>query len=350
MTDKPNSPFVPFVPNPNGGLIPPRDPRIFRITNLALGTTTPVKTSAEARACGKVIVAGEHAVVYGAKALAIPLLSKYMHIKIYADLQASGAPKIRFNLGDRPVQESLREMVLEALEILALPRCNLSMEGHSNLMLGAGVGSSASLCVTVLRGLLQLAGRTMTPNELARAANQLERRFHGNPSGLDTAVVALEQAIMFERGKDPDVVRVQKPKNSRFPWTFVLLDSGLRSPTINMVRQAEPFFRREGAKLIDAFNNITTSCKDAFETGDVALMAQAMNEAQDLLTTAGVVTPPLDDIASAAKAIGALATKITGAGGGGCMLTLLVNDRCDEQIAKFRDHLGNDRVHPLFIP
>jgi mevalonate kinase len=162
--------------------------------------------------------------------------------------------------------------------------------------------------------------------------------------------VALEQAIMFERGKDPDVVRVQKPKNSRFPWTFVLLDSGLRSPTINMVRQAEPFFRREGAKLIDEFDGITTACNDAFETGDVAMMAAAMKEAQLLLSTAGVVTPPLDDIASTATSVGALATKITGAGGGGCMLTLLVNERCDEQIAKLRERLGIDRVHPLFIP
>lgn len=350
MTEKDPIHFVPTMPLSISGTIPHRDTRTFPIAGLTLGANAPVRTSAEARACGKVIVSGEHAVVYGAKALAIPLLSKFMHLKIYADLQASGAPKIRFNLGDRPVQDSLREMVLEALEILALPRCNLSMEGHSNLMLGAGVGSSASLCVTVLRGLLQLAGRTMTPNELARMANQLERRFHGNPSGLDTTVVALEQAIVFERGKDPDVVRVQKPKNSRFPWTFVLLDSGVRSPTINMIRQAEPFFRREGAKLIDEFNGITMACKDAFEHGDVPLMTTAMNEAQKLLTGAGVVTNILEEIVGVAKDIGALATKVTGAGGGGCMLTLLVNERCDEQIAKLREHLGNDRVHPLFIP
>lgn len=349
MTQKQNNHFVP-IPSPVGTTLSHRDIRTFPLAGLSLGTSMPVGTSAEARACGKVIVAGEHAVVYGAKALAIPLLSKYMHIKIYADLQATGTPKIRFNLGDRPVQDSLREMVLEALEILALPRCNLSMEGHSNLMLGAGVGSSASLCVTVLRGLLQLAGRTLTPNELARMANQLERRFHGNPSGLDTAVVALEQAILFERGKDPDVVRVQKPTQSRFPWTFVLLDSGVRSPTINMVRQAEPFFRREGAKLIDEFDAITHSCKDAFETGDIALLANAMNAAQKLLTNAGVVTDVLEDIANIAKDCGAIASKVTGAGGGGCMLALLVNDRCDEQIGKLRERLGNDRVHPLFIP
>lgn len=349
MSDKTYTPFISSMQLP-GTSMQSRDVRVFPLAGLSLNHSAPMRTSAEARACGKVIVAGEHAVVYGAKALALPFLSKFMQLKIYADLQATSTPKIRFNLGDRPVQESLREMVLEALELLALPRCNLSMEGQSNLMLGAGVGSSASLCVTVLRGLLQLAGRTLTPNELARMANQLERRFHGNPSGLDTAVVALEQAILFERGKDADVVCVQKPAYSRFPWTFVLIDSGVRSPTINMVRQAEPFFRSQGAKLIDEFDAITMACKNALESGDVPMMTQAMTGAQQLLTAAGVVTNVLEDIMNVTRDIGALATKVTGAGGGGCMLTLLVSERCDEQIGKLRERLGNDRVHPLFVP
>lgn len=327
-----------------------RDNRLFSMGGLTLSPQGPVRTYAESRACGKVILAGEHAVVYGAKALAIPLLSRMIHLKIYADPQLTASPRIRFHLGERPAKESLRDMVLEAFDVLAIPRFNISMEGHSSLMLGAGVGSSASLCVGVLRGLAQLAGKTVTPADLARMANQLERRFHGNPSGLDTAVVSLEQAILFERGRDPDVVRVAKPKNSRFPWTFVLLDSGVRSPTINMVKLAEPFFRAQGSRIIDEFNLITTACKDALESGDIPQMAESMNHAHILLTEAGVVTALLHDMEKTARKIGALATKVTGAGGGGCMLTLLDNERCDEQIAELREQLGQDRVHPLFVP
>ena len=312
--------------------------------------TAPVRTNAESRACGKVILSGEHAVVYGAKAIAVPLLSRFVSLKFFADKQISAQPRIRFQLGDRPAHEHLREMVLEAFDVLGVPRFHLSLEGSSTLMLGAGVGSSASLCVGVLRGLAQLTGKSITPVELARKANQLERRFHGNPSGLDTAVVALEQAILFERGKDPNVVPVSKPTGSRFPWTFVLLDSGIRSPTISMVRLAEPFFRAEGSRVIDEFNMVTDQCKYALETGNTSIMTQAISSAHELLCAAGVVTDPLAQLVEVAQRIGALATKVTGAGGGGCVLTLLSTEQCDTQLAKLREELGSYRVHPLFIP
>ncbi len=317
---------------------------------IGLNRQGPQRSFAESRACGKVIFSGEHAVVYGAKALALPLLSKMIHLKIYADPHLTASPKVRFNIGERPVNESLKAMVVEAFDVLAIPRFNVSMEGQTSLLLGAGVGSSASLCVSVLRGLAQLSGKSLTPIELAKLANQLERRFHGNPSGLDASVVALEQPILFERGKDPEVVKVHKPKNARFPWTFVLLDSGVRSQTINMVKHAEPFFREGRDQIINEFNQVTENTKSALEDGDIQKMTEAINHGHMLLTEAGVVTSILHDISRIARDVGALATKVTGAGGGGCMLSLLENERCDEQISALRERLGKDRVHPLFVP
>lgn len=326
------------------------DLRMLPLGGVGLNAHGPVRSFAEARACGKVIVAGEHAVVYGAKALAVPLLSKIINIKLYADAHVTASPKVRVNLGERPANDAIKAMVTEAFDVLGIPRFNLSMEGHSTLMLGAGVGSSASLCVSVLRGLAQLSGKSLNPIELARMANHLERRFHGNPSGLDTAVVSLEQAIIFERGKDPEIVHVKKPKDSRFPWAFALLDSGVRSPTINMVKHAEPAFRSRGAPFIAEFDTVTSACKTALETGDTALMAESMNHGHMLLSEVGVVNGLLHDIARFTRGIGALAVKVTGAGGGGCMLALLNSEQCDDQIAALREHLGKDRVHPLFIP
>ncbi len=327
-----------------------RDIRMVPFGSSTLSGTGPLRSFAESRACGKVILCGEHAVVYGAKAIAMPLLSKLIHLKIYADPHVTAMPKVRFNLGDRPATDQIRSMVLEAFDVLSIPRFNVSLEGTSSLMLGAGVGSSASICVSVLRGLAQLSGKSLPPAEIAKMANQLERRFHGNPSGLDTAVVALEQAILFERGKESEIVRIEKPAGSRFPWAFVLLDSGVRSPTINMVKHAEPYFRARGQELIDQFNEVTDTCKVALETGDRSKLADAMGHAHLLLTEVGIVSPALHDIAKTAREIGALATKVTGAGGGGCMLTLLKSDECDDQIASLREKFGKDRVHPLFIP
>jgi mevalonate kinase len=313
----------------------------------------PKLSYCESRACGKIIFSGEHAVVYGAKALAVPLISKQVHLKIYADPQVTATPKIRFNMAERPVHEELKAMVLEAFDVLSIGRFNVSMEGQSTLLLGAGVGSSASLCVAVLRGLSKLTGVTLRPLEQAHLANQLERRFHGNPSGLDAAVVALEQPILFDRSNTAEPIsalHIQKPRGARFPWTFALLDTGVRSHTIDMVKIAAPLFKAQGMALIDEFNAVTSSTQLALESGDISLMAESIQESQRLLTSIGVVNDPIREVVDTAKSCGALASKVTGAGGGGCVLTLLQNDQCDAQIAKLRERLGNGRVHPIFIP
>ncbi len=327
-----------------------KDLRLLTLSSTFHQASGPIRSFTETRACGKVILAGEHAVVYGSSAIAMPLLSKHVQLKMYADPHLSASPKVRFNLGDKPATDALKLMVIEAFDVLSIPRFNLSLEGQSSLMLGAGVGSSASLCVSVLRGLAQLTGRSLTPLELAKCANQLERRFHGNPSGLDTAVVSLEKVIFFKRDHEPKPISVVRPQGSRFPWTFVLIDSSHRASTINMVKLAEPVFLERGNGFVREFDDVTELCKDALENGKLSRLKEAMNHSHLLLTEIGVVTPALHEIYKTAMGLGALACKVTGAGGGGCVLSLLDAEQCDSQIAKLREVFGNDRIHPMFIP
>jgi mevalonate kinase len=310
----------------------------------------PIRGEATAKASGKVILVGEHAVVYGARAIAIPLLSKNMSVRIYTDRVTTPSPKIKFQISGKPVQEALVDMVLEAFEVLGIPKFNVSIDGHSTLMLGAGVGSSASLCVSILRGLAQVCGMSIPPAQLAILANRLERRFHGNPSGLDTSVVALEQAILFERGKNAEAITVNKPKGSNLPWCFALLDTGVRSPTINMVRTAEPWFKTRGQPVIDQFNEITATAARSLRDGDFDTMTATFTASHELLSQTGVVTTPVSDMVAMARSCGASTAKVTGAGGGGCVLALFKSSDCDRAIARLRDKLGVDRVHPIFIP
>jgi mevalonate kinase len=226
----------------------------------------------------------------------------------------------------------------------------VSIDGHSTLMLGAGVGSSASLCVSVLRGLSQVCGMSIPPAQLAILANRLERRFHGNPSGLDTSVVALEQAILFERGKNAEAITVNKPRGSNLPWCFALLDTGVRSPTINMVRIAEPWFKSQGQPVIDQFNEITSTAARSLRDGDFDTMVETFTSSHELLGQAGVVTSPVVEMVALARSCGAASAKVTGAGGGGCVLALFASSECDRAIAKLRLKLGVERVHPIFIP
>ena len=310
----------------------------------------PIRGQATSRAAGKVILVGEHAVVYGAKAIAIPLLSRGTKLHIYTDRVTTPNPKIKFQIAGQPVHQSLVDMINEAFEVLQLPKFNVSIDAHSSLMLGAGVGSSASLCVSAIRGLCQVCGISLTPAKIAALANRLERRFHGNPSGLDTAVVALEQAILFERGSHPEAISVGKPKNSNLPWCFVLLDTGVRSPTINMVKTAEPWFKKNASQAIDQFNAVTNKALQALTSGDTYELSDSMTECHSLLELTGIVTDPIRDMLKLAKAHGAIAAKVTGAGGGGCVLALFPTAQCDDSISRLRTILGQDRIHPIFIP
>jgi mevalonate kinase len=322
----------------------------FSFTQSAVRPGIPVRGEATARAAGKVILVGEHAVVYGARAIAMPLLSKTMNLRIYTDRVTTPSPRVKFQISGKPVQDALIDMIHEAFDVLGIPKFNVSIDGQSSLMLGAGVGSSASLCVSVLRGLAQVCALSLPPAELARLANKLERRFHGNPSGLDTSVVALEQAIVFERGRDAEALTINRPRGSNLPWCFALLDTAVRSPTINMVRKAEPWFQAQGAPMIETFNEITTAAARALRDGDFELLCDAMTRSHALLSDAGVVTSPVQEMVDLAKQHGAATAKVTGAGGGGCVLALFPAHQCDRAIAGLRKSLGHDRIHPIFIP
>jgi mevalonate kinase len=160
----------------------------------------------------------------------------------------------------------------------------------------------------------------------------------------------LEQAILFERGRDAEALIVNRPRSSNLPWCFALLDTGVRSPTINMVRKAEPWFKEQGSPVISTFNDITTDAARALREGEAKLLADAMAKCHDLLTEAGVVTEPVADVVASALRHGASAAKVTGAGGGGCVLALIPTNKCDKVIAALRQDMGSDRVHPIFIP
>ena len=310
----------------------------------------PVRSEATSRAAGKVILTGEHAVVYGARAIAVPLLSRNINFRMYTDRAATSTPCIKFQIGGQPAQEQLVRMVDDAFEVLGVPKFNLSIDARSTLIIGAGIGSSASICVGVLRGMAQVCGIVLTPVALAELANKLERRFHGTPSGLDTAVISLEHAILFDRGRHAQALIVNKPKGSNLPWCFALLDTGLRSPTIDMVYKAKPWFDKHASTAIDQFNDITSNAASALMDGDLQRMAAAMTQNHELLVSAGVATQPVCDMVSLALKNGALAAKITGAGGGGCVLALFPTELCDRAMASVRKTIGNDRILPLFIP
>jgi mevalonate kinase len=305
-----------------------------------------------AAASGKAIIVGEHAVVYGARAVAMPLQSLQMSVRLVptARRDKSGKPLMRLRLGGRSVTAHLAGVLDDAFDVLGIEPFPLDLEGNSTVLIGAGLGSSASLCVVVIKALAAATGRELAAGELAAAANRLEARFHGNPSGLDTAVVALGEVIEFAKGTKPARVAVAPPRPGA-TWRFALLDSGARSSTLAMVQAAAPYFRGQaGAQRLAAFDAAAGAVAAGLAAGRQEQVGAAMRDASAWLAEAGLVNRELAELIALATAAGAVATKPTGAGGGGCVLALLDHEQAEVQLAMLAKKLGPTRVYGVELP
>ena len=217
-----------------------------------------------ADSCGKAIIVGEHAVIYGAEAVAMPLKNLRMKIKLQTSKQARNL----ILLGQKPLPEHVLGIIQDAFKVLAVEPFPVQIEGSSKLLVGSGLGSSAALSTVILKSLAKILEIDLKPQRLAEFARILESRFHGNSSGLDTSVVAYEQVIQFKNGISQPI-SIKPPKGFK-SWTFVLIDSQTRSSTFAMVNQAAPFFtcKKAGKARIEQFSQLAKQVKTGLQEGN----------------------------------------------------------------------------------
>lgn len=287
--------------------------------------------SRKATACGKVILTGEHAAVYGAKAIALPLFNVCSSITLSFLNRSDNLSHEIVGLTDEQVPH-LSYLIDDTFRLFHLTPRPIKIACSTDLPLAAGLGASASLCVALVRGFALLLEKNLTPDEVAAFANLLEKRFHGNPSGLDTAVIAFEQPILFQKNLAPCQLLLANHNRKSF-WRFVLMDSKTRSSTIAMIEKAKPAFDQNLAGKISEFNRLTEMALQGLMDGSVSILQEAMSLSALLLKEIGVVTPLMEELASQAIACGVLAVKPTGAGGGGFLLGLLPQDQSAAEAA-----------------
>lgn len=298
-------------------------------------------------ACGKAIIVGEHAVVYGAQAVAIPITSLVTELDLTV-----GRDRCRLTLGNLPLLsrqrlQHLKEVVFDAFKILQITPFPFEMNFRSNSLMGAGLGSSAALSVALIRLLSGWVGRQMSDSQVARLANYLELRFHGNPSGLDTAVVACRTPILFQKDRLLQKITVSKIADN-YPWRFALIDSGVRAPTLAMVKKAVPYFQKQSKRLTE-FSRCARQVARALALGKISPVAEAMTIVDYMLREAKITTDHLIDIIDEVKSFGVLAAKSTGAGGGGCVLALLNPKQATEQLQTIRTAYGTHNVYEVTL-
>jgi mevalonate kinase len=280
----------------------------------------------QATAPGKIILFGEHAVVYGRPAIAVPVTE----VRAKASLQASDSDfKIvasdldrTYLLAEAEPDDPLATIVQITLKYLDQVAPEATLHITSTIPLGRGLGSGAAVSTATVRVLGQFFDNAFLPEEVSNLVYEVEKLYHGMPSGIDNTVVAFGQPVYFVKGKAIRRMQVQ------CPLTLVIGDTGLVSPTHRAVGdlrcrwQAEPE-RYEG--YFDEIEVIVEQAKVAIEQGRLGLPAfgKLLNENQELLQALGVSSPELEQLIGAARRAGALGAKLSGAGWGGNMIALV---------------------------
>ncbi len=264
--------------------------------------------TASAFAPGKLILMGEHAVVYGHPALAMAV-DRGMTVDLHDRAGPTG-------LDEQWIDD---DRLLGALEAV-LPSHGVGVRIQSNLPIGRGMGSSAALAVALARAELKRRGESQTYDSINSTAFAVERIFHGNPSGIDHTVSMRGGTLRYQRTDcGPTLEPVTLPA-----MPIVVIDSGSAGNTSDMVQRVasdrstlDPYLTQIG-QLLDA-------TLPALQHGDWKAVGQAWHENHRLLRAIGVSTPTLDQIVRVAEEAGATGAKLAGAGGGGVVIALAPN-------------------------
>jgi mevalonate kinase len=301
---------------------------------------------AEASATGKVILFGEHAVVYGQPAIAVPVTQVRATATIEPTSPAAGLTIVAADLDEQvslataPHDEPLAAAVRLALDHLTAPEPDAVLTIGSTIPIASGMGSGAAVSTAIVRTIASFLERTMSPDEISTLVFEVEKIHHGTPSGIDNTVIAYEQPVYFVRQRPIERLTVGKP------FTLLIGDTGVPSPTGKIVGQVRRRWERQPPRydaLFDRVGDIVQEARRAIEGGDVDALGPLMDENHALLIEIGVSSSKLDDLIEAARLAGALGAKLSGAGRGGNMIALVEDDDV-EQVTEALKKRGAKRV------
>ncbi len=227
--------------------------------------------------------------------------------------------------------EPLRLAAQTTLEYLGRKPGGLAVDVECEIPIGAGLGSSASISVAIISCVARAHGIGLDKREISKIAFAPENVLHGKSSGVDQATCTYGGIIRFQRPFNVTRISVKRPP------TFLVCDTGIHHSTKNLVGAVLKRSKRETGKFekyVSQVKDISASAIKALESDDSNLLGSLMYENHELLRRVGVSHPMLDKLVNKAKAAGALGAKMTGAGGGGCILALCEDNNDRARIAR----------------
>lgn len=279
---------------------------------------------------GKIILFGEHAVVYGRPALAVPVTQVQATATVSENSRGGvwiEAPNIALSSAlsqlapDHPLVVVINS-VFSTLNIARPPACTVYLQ--STIPVASGLGSGAAVSVAIIRALSAFLGQPLSDPQVNGLAFQAEKLYHGTPSGIDNTVVTYARPVYFVKGQPIKTFRVGAS------FTLVIGDTGISAPTkesvgaVGSLREANP---PRWEKVFNQVGEIVWDARQAIERGDTAALGTLMDANHALLQEMTVSCAELDQLTDAAHKAGALGAKLSGGGRGGNMIALVLKEK-----------------------
>ena len=288
---------------------------------------------------GKVVILGEHSVVYGRHAIAVPVplvikaLIEDCDEGIHLIIPRWG---VEYALAANPHERrSFEKPAGVILDALGLGRRSMRIEVFPEVPRGMGLGGSAAMAVAIVRALDKHFRLGLTDEEVNRLAFESEKVAHGNPSGLDNTLACYARPLVYRTG-DPPLV---EPLNIREPIPAVIGMTGyegLTAKTVGRVREAWKQDQQLYERIFDQIDALVLRGVQAIQDGNVKLLGELMNINHGMLNALQVSTPELEQLVDIARQNDALGAKLTGGGGGGSIVAVCESGQRQHIVAAIR--------------
>ncbi len=283
----------------------------------------------------KIILFGEHAVVYGQPAIAVPFTA------LSATADATPAPPgsgltiiahdvnavLHFRPDDESADNALTYAARLTLNKLRRPAPDLNVDIHSTIPVASGFGSGAAVSAALIRELSAALGSPLVGDDLNALVYEVEKLHHGTPSGIDNTVVVKAKPIYFVRGQEPEPFAIGRP------ITLVIANTGVPASTRESVGAVRALYDADPQTYQGHFEQIGAvvhSARTSIEQGDLPGLGNLMNRNHALLRQLTVSSPALDSLTQAACDGGALGAKLSGGGRGGNVIALADGGLADQ--------------------
>ncbi|MBM7643139.1 mevalonate kinase [Streptococcus loxodontisalivarius] len=264
------------------------------------------KTYGVGKSHSKIILTGEHSVVYGYPAIALPL----KNIEVVCHLKKSDQAL------ELDIKDPLSTAVFAALEYLEIEDRHLTYDIESTVPEKRGMGSSAAVAIAAIRAVFDYYQKDLDNQVLEMLVNQAEIIAHTNPSGLDAKTCLSDQAIKFIRNVGFSELAMDLDAQ------LIIADTGIHGHTREAVEKVEAL-EEKALPLLHGLGQLTDRIELAISAKNLDKIGQAMTLSHQLLKELGVSSAEANHLVDTALYHGALGAKMSGGGLGGCIITLV---------------------------